>query len=85
MQLPWPWVKQILGSRIIVHAMFGLLLCSLVAVRFHRRLQCAAPRLRADIRALSRELSRMVYLSLYMVIGVRQIIGLANWLRPGFS
>ena len=78
-----PWIKQILGSRVNVHAMFGLFLCSLVAVRFHRRLKCAAPMLQTGMRDLSRELSRMVYLSLYMVIGVRQIIGLAEWLRPG--
>jgi hypothetical protein len=78
-----PWVKHILGSRVNVHAVFGLFLCTLVAVRFHGRLKCAAPMLQADIRDLSRELSRMVYLSLYVVIGVRQIIGLADWLRPG--
>jgi hypothetical protein len=77
------WVRQILGSRINVHAMFGLFLCALVALRFHGRLKCAAPMLQTDIRDLSRELSRMVYLSLYLVIGARQIIGLANWLRPG--
>jgi cytochrome b561 len=76
------WVEQILGSRINVRAMFGLFLCTLVAVRFHGRLKCGAPMLQTDICDLSRELSRMVYLSLYMVIGVRQIIGIADWLRP---
>jgi hypothetical protein len=77
------WVEQILGSRINVHAMFGLFLCALVSVRFYKRLQCAAPMLQIEIRDLSRELSRMVYLSLYMVIGARQIIGLAGWRSPG--
>ena len=76
------WVKQIVGPRVNVYAIFGLFLCTLVAVRFHRGLQCAAPIYQTDIRDLSRELSRMVYLSLYMVIGIRQIIGLAYWLRP---
>jgi hypothetical protein len=76
------WVKQTLGSWINVHAMFGVFLCSLVAARFHVRLTSAPRVLQADIRGLSRELSRMVYLFLYLVIGVRQIFGLANWLRP---
>jgi cytochrome b561 len=77
------WVRQMLGSRVNVHAMFGLSLCTLVAVRFYGRLKHVAPMLHTDIRELSRELSRMVYLSLYAVVGLRQVIGLADWLRPG--
>jgi hypothetical protein len=73
------WAEQLLGSRAGLHALFGLLLCSLVGVRFHRRLNWATPASQLDIRELSRELSRMVYLSLYAVIGLRQIIGLADW------
>jgi cytochrome b561 len=77
------WNTQILGSRSSLHALFGLLLCTLVVVRFHRRFNWAAPASQSDIRELSRELSRMVYLSLYAVIGLRQIVGLADWLRHG--
>jgi len=77
------WIEKVLGLRINVHGMFGLLLCTLISVRFYGRSKCAAPMLQSDIRDLSRELSRMVYLSLYVVIGVRQIIGLAAWHRPG--
>jgi hypothetical protein len=82
------WVRQCLGSRINAHMMFGLFLCSLIVLRFHCRLKRIAPMLRApllqaQIRDLSRELSRTVYLFLYMVIGIRQLAGLANWLMPG--
>jgi hypothetical protein len=77
--LDGPWTRQILGSRVGIDALFGLLLCALVAVRFHRRLHCAAPASQSDIRELSRELSRMVYLSLYVVIALRQIVGFADW------
>jgi hypothetical protein len=73
------WSERIPGSRGGLHALFGLLLCSLVAVRFHRRLNWATPASQSDIRELSRELSRMVYLSLYVVIGLRQIVCLAEW------
>jgi hypothetical protein len=73
------WAEQVLGSRASLRALFGLFLCALVAVRFHRRLNWATPASQSDIRELSRELSRMVYLSLYAVIGLRQIVGFADW------
>jgi cytochrome b561 len=76
------WVKQMLGSRIDLHAMFGVFLCTLVAVRFHARLKRTPRMPPADIRSLSRELSRMVYLSLYAVIGIRQILAFASRLSP---
>jgi hypothetical protein len=73
------WAKQILESRVNLHALFGLFLCTLIVVRFHRRLDWVTPASQSEIRELCRELSRMVYLSLYVIIGLRQIVGLADW------
>jgi cytochrome b561 len=81
--LDGPWAAQVVGSRAGLHALFGSLLSALVAVRFHRRLNRAPPASQSDIHRLSRELSRMVYLSLYAVIGLRQIVGFADWSRHG--
>lgn len=83
--LDGPWVTRILGSRVGLHALFGLFLYTLVAVRFHSGMNWAAPAPPSDIRRLSRELSRMVYLSLYAVIGLRQLVSLADWSSHGGS
>jgi hypothetical protein len=72
------WPSHILGQQFVLQAMFGVLLCVLVAVRFHRHWNWVSPAPHFDIRELSRELSRMVYLSLYVVIGLRQIVGFAD-------
>jgi cytochrome b561 len=79
------WLRQLLESWINIHVLFGLLLCGLVFVRYRWRVEHsprAAPAA-ADIRELSRHLSRVVYLSLYAVIGLRQIIGILNTLWHG--
>jgi hypothetical protein len=72
----WPGLAS--GSRAGLHALFGLLLITLVAKRFHGRLQRNTLTSQSDIRELSRELSRLVYLSLYVVIGLRELVGLAE-------
>jgi cytochrome b561 len=74
---------QVLESWINVRALFGMLLWGLVIARFHLRLKRYAPMLPADIRTLSRQLSRMVYLLLYLVIGVGQLIDAAAYLWRG--
>jgi hypothetical protein len=74
------WPKRVLGSWVNLHAIFGLLLWIFVAARFHSGLKVATPMRPADIRSLSRELSRTVYLLLYAVIGIREIIGVVGWL-----
>jgi cytochrome b561 len=70
--------RQILESWINIHALFGLLLCGLVLARYQWRVRHSPCMLSADIRELSRHLSRIVYLLLYVVIGVRQSIGIIN-------
>jgi hypothetical protein len=77
------WAERIFGSRADLHAIFGLLLCTLITAHFLLRLRRAVGAPPAYVCQLSRELSRMVYLLLYLIIGLRQMIGLADWLRYG--
>jgi cytochrome b561 len=77
------WPRQLLESWINVHALFGLLLCGVVLARCRWRIKHSPRMLPADVRELSRQLSRIVYLLLYVVIGVREIIGILNSLRHG--
>jgi cytochrome b561 len=76
------WSRQMLESWINIHALFGLLLCGLVFSRCWWRVKHSPRMLPPDIRELSRHVSRIVYLLLYVVIGVSQLIGILNsiWL-----
>lgn len=76
------WLRQMLDSWINVHVLFGLLLCGLVSVRCRWCVIHSPRMLPTDIRQLSRDLSRVVYLSIYLVIAVREMIGILNgvWL-----
>jgi cytochrome b561 len=71
------WLRQILDSWINIHVLFGWLLCGLVIARCQWRVKHSPRMLPTDVRELSRHLSRIVYLLLYVVIGVRQSIGIA--------
>src|SRR5271156_4125861 len=77
------WLRQMLESWINIHALFGLLLCGLVLARYQWRVRHSPCMLPADIRELSRHLSRIVYLLLYVVIGVRQSIGIISSIWHG--
>jgi cytochrome b561 len=78
-----PRLRPMLESWINIHALFGLLLCGLVFARW-RWCIAHSPRMPpADSRGLSRHLSRIVYLLLYLVIGAREIIGILNSLWHG--
>jgi cytochrome b561 len=74
------WPRQMLESWINIHALFGLLLCTLVSVRYR---WCVGHSLADDVRGLSRHLSRIIYLSLYLVVGVREVVGLLSRLNHG--
>src|SRR5271156_15907 len=79
------WLRQMLESWINIHTLFGLLLCGLVIARYQWRVE-QSPRMKpTDARELSRQLSRIVYLVLYVVIGVREVIGIVNSLWHGGS
>ncbi len=75
--------RTMLESWIDIHALFGLLLCGLVFARYRCCVQNSIHLLPADFRRLSRHLSRIVYVLLYVVLGVRQIIGLFNSIWHG--
>jgi len=78
------WLRHLVETWINIHVLFGLLLCGLVLVR-HQWIIRYSPRLRDDIRALSRHLSRIVYLMLYLVFGASQGISLVNCMLHGGS
>jgi hypothetical protein len=77
------WPRQMLESWINIHALFGLLLAGWVFSRYRSRLTHPPRMLRADIHRLSRHLSRIVYLLLFLVIGVTEIIGMVGGLWHG--
>ena len=63
--------------------LFGMLLVGLVIARFYWWLKHSPPAEKADIRQFSRQLSRLIYLVLYLVIGAKQIIGIVNFMWHG--
>jgi cytochrome b561 len=77
------WLATALMSRSGVHALFGLLLVGLVIARFYWWLKHTPPAQNADIRRFSRQLSRLVYLVLFLVIGAKQITGIVNFMWHG--
>jgi cytochrome b561 len=77
------WRKTMLDSWINIHALFGLLLCGLLFNRYQWCVEHSAPMLPADVSELSRHLSRIVYLFLYVVIGARLSISIVNSLWHG--
>jgi len=72
------WSRPIAGSWVNIHALFGLQLCGFVIARFYWQVKRSPVTLAADIRDLSRHLSRVVYLLLYVIFGVREIIVIVN-------
>jgi uncharacterized membrane protein YbjE (DUF340 family) len=58
-----------------IHALFGSLLLVIVVARFLRDVRRFPPVRAADVRSLTRRLSRMVYLLLYLAAGLQQLIG----------
>jgi cytochrome b561 len=76
-------LRQMLEPWIEVHALFGLLLSGLVIARYRWWVMHSPDMVPADIRQLSRHLSRIVYLLLYVVIGVRQSVAIINSIWHG--
>ena len=69
----WPIPLGATGS---LHALFGALLLIFVVARFYRHAHRTPRMLPADIRALSRHLSRTVYLLLYVLMFFDLTIGI---------
>ena len=76
-------IRQAVEVWVNIHALFGLLLSGLVIAVFHRRIKDSPRMLPTDARELSRHLSRVVYLLLYVVVGVRQFVGIVNCIWHG--
>jgi cytochrome b561 len=70
-----------LETCINIHALLGLLLCGLVFARY-RWCVGHSPRMLPN-RGLSRHLSHIVYLILYLIVGVRELVGILNSLWHG--
>jgi cytochrome b561 len=66
-----------------LHALFAVLLCGLVLARWWWCIGHSAQMLPVDVRQLARHLSRSVYLCLYLVIGVREVVGIVYSLWHG--
>jgi hypothetical protein len=76
-------LRQALESWINIHLLFELLLCTLVVTRYRWCVERSPQMTSVLIKALSRQLSRVVYLVLYGVIGVREIVALENSISHG--
>jgi cytochrome b561 len=58
-----------------IQALFGLLLLGSAVARILWEVGRSAPVRAADVRSLTRRLSRMVYLLLFLAVGLTQLIG----------
>ncbi len=72
------WLNRHLPYRNAGNWLFGLLLCLLVLLRSSWRSRRPRLGLPTGARASSRELSRMVYLVLYLVVGTIQLLGIGR-------
>ena len=78
--VPDSWIFGAVKSKAAIQAVFGVLLSSLVIVRFAWWVKYCPPVSAADIRQFSRRLSRMVYLVLYLIIGAQLIVNIIGGL-----
>jgi len=70
--------RHVLQSWINIHALFAVTLFGLLLARFQSCVKRGAPLLPPDVRALCRDLSRLVYVMVYAVIGIRQCVGIVG-------
>jgi cytochrome b561 len=71
-------LRQMLESWVNIHALFALLLCGLVLARCSWSIKHSTSMSPTGIRQLSRHLARTIYLLLYVVIGVRELIAILH-------
>ena len=77
------WVRQVVESWINIHLLFGSLLSGWVMVRYRLLVKKSTGMFPSDVRAIARQQSRIVYLVLYAVIGVRLCIGIVSSMWHG--
>jgi hypothetical protein len=72
------WLRTITEVWINIHVLFGVLLCTWLTVRIRTRVK-QSPRMQpADIQEMSRQHSRIAYLVLYAVIGIKLIADIGH-------
>jgi cytochrome b561 len=72
-------MRRVVASWINIHALFGALLFALVVARLQWCVESRPPAGAAELRELTRHLSRIVYLLLYLVIGTRVVVNIVNY------
>ena len=77
------WVRQVVESWIDIHLLFGLLLWGWVIVRYRLLVKNSPCMFPSDVRGFARQQSRIVYLVLYGVLGVRLCIGIVSSMWDG--
>ena len=71
------------ASTLLVHMLFGLLLCTLLYVRSQRYVGDGSGVETPDPRSLARHLRRVIYLIVYLVVGTREAVALYGRLVHG--
>lgn|SRR5882724_11353006 len=72
------WLRTTAEDWINIHVLFGALLCAWLTVRIRTRVK-QSPRMQpADIREMSHQHSRIGYLVLYAVIGIKLIVDIIH-------
>jgi cytochrome b561 len=72
------WLRTIAEVWINIHVLFGALLCTWLTVRIQTRVK-QSPRMQpTDIEDMSRQHSRIAYLVLYAVIGIKLIADIGH-------
>jgi cytochrome b561 len=74
----WPGAQHLAGVNL--HAIFGALLWLMVVVQFSHASFAGPPLSSADVHALSRRLSRRIYLLLFVLFGVCELVRLAAFI-----
>jgi cytochrome b561 len=72
-------IRTVVASWVDIHALFGALLFTLVVTRLKWCLESSPPAGAPELRVLTRHLSRLVYLLLYLVIGARVVLNIVNY------
>jgi cytochrome b561 len=81
--MPSSWPRQWVESWINIHLLFGLLLCGWTVIRFQWGVRVSPILLPSEVRALSRQPTRIIYCVLYGVIGLKLSISIVSSLWHG--
>lgn len=71
-------MRKVVASWINIPALFGALLFALVGARLQGCLESNPQTGAAELRQLTRHLSRIVYLLLYLIIGAKVVVNIVN-------